>query len=154
MARMEISGTCYTAQEDVKEFFYRLGIGPELARYFGLPPVRVGLLVDALGSEAPSELLGMEPGSTFSPCLSVLPMGFSYAFCVAQQVHLHIASVVLGSDGLLVDRAPPPRIEAQHDTAHMIYADNASQFGLDLDIVTHRRELLSQALNGRGLDTH
>ena len=35
LARMEISGTCYTAQEDIEDFFDRLGIGPELARYFG-----------------------------------------------------------------------------------------------------------------------
>ena len=59
-----------------RAFFYRLGSGPEIARYFGLPPVRVGLLVDALGSEAPSELLAMDPGSSFSPCLSVLPWFF------------------------------------------------------------------------------
>ena len=62
--------------------------------------------------------------------------------------------MTLGSDGLLVDRAPPSRIEAQHDTAHMTYEDNASQFGLDPDIVNQRRELLSKALNGSGLDTH
>ena len=80
MARVEISGTYYTAQEDVKDFFYRLGIGPELARYFGLPPVRVGLLADALGWECPSELLGMDPGSSFSPCLCVLPMVFPGPF--------------------------------------------------------------------------
>ena len=62
--------------------------------------------------------------------------------------------MTLESDGLLVDRAPPPRIETQHDTAHMIYADNASQLGMDPDIVNQRRDLLSNALNGRGLDTH
>ena len=62
--------------------------------------------------------------------------------------------MTLGPDGLLVDRAPPPRIETQHDTAHMIYADNASQFGMDPESVNQRRHLLSKALTGRGLDSH
>ena len=107
-----------------------------------------------LARSVPSELLWMDLASSFSPCLSALPIFCSWVFWVAQQVHLHIASMSLGSDGLLVDRAPPPRIEMQHDTAHIFYADNASQFGMDPDIVSQRRHVLSKALNGRGLDTH
>ena len=154
LARMEISGTCYTAQEDVKDFFYRLGIGKRLSRYFGLPRVRASSLVAALGVDCPAEILALPGDSGVSPCLSVLPMGFSWAFWIAQQVHVHIATMTLGSEGLLVDRAPPPQIHTNTQHAHMIYADNASQFGMDPVVVNERRHKLSIALNGRGLDTH
>ena len=154
LARMEISGACYTAQEDVKDFFYRLGIGKRMSRYFGLPRVRASLLVAALGVDCPAEILALPSDHMVAPCLSVLPMGFSWAFWIAQQVHVHIATMTLGSEGLLVDRAPPPQIHTNEQQAHMIYADNASQFGMDPDVVNERRHKLSIALNGRGLDTH
>ena len=41
LARMEVNGVCFTAQEDVKDFFNRLGISAELSRYFGFPKVSV-----------------------------------------------------------------------------------------------------------------
>eukprot|EP00445_Apocalathium_hangoei_P017996 CAMPEP_0203899748 /NCGR_PEP_ID=MMETSP0359-20131031/42119_1 /ASSEMBLY_ACC=CAM_ASM_000338 /TAXON_ID=268821 /ORGANISM="Scrippsiella Hangoei, Strain SHTV-5" /LENGTH=71 /DNA_ID=CAMNT_0050823061 /DNA_START=195 /DNA_END=410 /DNA_ORIENTATION=- len=31
----------YTAQSDVKDFFYYLGINEQLGRYFSLPPIRI-----------------------------------------------------------------------------------------------------------------
>ena len=81
-------------------------------------------------------------------------MGLSWAFWVAQHVHLNLATMTLGAGGLIVDRTPPPRIRARGDTAFLIDADNANQVGLDPDIANQRRAKLSIALNGRGLDTH
>ena len=74
---------------------------------------------------------------------------FSWAFWVA-----HIATTTLGPGGLIVDRSPLPRIAASSDTALLVYAYNANRFGLDPDIVNQRREKLSIALDGGGLDTH
>ena len=151
---MEFQGVSYTAQEDVKDCLCRLGIGADLSKEFGLLKVQVGFLRRAMGGDLPAELRDRPDKESVQPRLSVLPMCFSWVFWVAQQVHPHIAIRTLGPGGLIVDRSPPPRIAASSDTALSVYADNANQFGLDPDIVNQRRENLSIALSGRGLDTH
>ena len=131
---MQVGGKCYTAQEDVKDLFYRLGIESDLGKYFGLPRVQVGMLRECVGASCPAELVGMDSTDFVEPTLSVLPMGFSWAFWVAQQVHLHIATQTLGARGLLVDRSPPPRIESADDVGLLVYADNANKFGMDQNV--------------------
>ena len=89
----EISETCFIAQEDVKDFFYRISILdlPELCRYFGLPEVHTLTLMQgfrARGLGVPSELFGYLDGpGTCHPRLSVLAMGWTWAFFLSQRVH-------------------------------------------------------------------
>ena len=78
--------TVFTAQEDIKDikdFFFRLDIDSKLSQHFGLPRKINALWVDAFrmsGVTAPSELDLRDPFGKVEPCLSVLPMGFSWDF--------------------------------------------------------------------------
>ena len=64
----------WSSQYDVRDFFYRLGISPELSEYFGLPGVSRAKLAELLGEEAlahlPADL------DVVVPQICVLPMGF------------------------------------------------------------------------------
>ena len=66
----------------------------------------MGVLREAFGSDIPPELWNLDSTDFVEPTLSVLPMGFSWAFWLAQQVHSHIAVATLGARGLLMDRTP------------------------------------------------
>ena len=56
-SRLEVEeqSEVFVAQEDVKDFFSRLGISRELGEYFALPPVDIEMLKSELG-DIPSEL--------------------------------------------------------------------------------------------------
>ena len=74
--------TLYAAQYDVKDFFYRLSIGWDLAQHFGLPSLSWDEAVEVLGAECLSHL---PEGQPVHPYFCVLPMGFSWAFHLAQE---------------------------------------------------------------------
>ena len=105
--------TLFVAQEDVKDYFYRLGISKELGEYFALPKVNMGKLKAAMGSAWTSALEAMTGGGTVDlfPYFSVLPMGFSWAFHLAQEAHRFVAQRCIPSVRLLEDKhvAPPMR---------------------------------------------
>ena len=73
---MEVQGVCYTAQEDVKDFFCRFGIGAKFSKYLGLPKVQVGFLRRVWGGDLLAELRDCLDTESVKPCLSVLPMVF------------------------------------------------------------------------------
>ena len=73
---------------EVKDFFYRLGISDSMGEYFALEPVSEKLLLDLL---TPCEKEALDPllsgQETLYPCLTVLPMGISWGFYLAQEAH-------------------------------------------------------------------
>ena len=143
----------FVAQEDVRDFFYRLGIDEELGRYFCLPPVSVDELFIAAAAEGVS-LEGVEPGDReIWPHLAVLPMGFSWAFHLAHVAHEHLAGSVLGETPLVRDREPSIPL-AQVSPQCLIYADNSNHLGTKHGPVESNRKLLSETLNAVGLLTH
>ena len=71
----------YVAQFDVQAYFYRCGIEDALGEFFVLPEVPEALMRRLTGNT--DELL---PGAWF-PHLCVLPMGFTWAFWIAQRLH-------------------------------------------------------------------
>lgn len=68
----------FVAQEDVKDFFYRLGIDKSLGEYFSFPAIHPQLLQEELGF-LPDEvtLLSDHHQPRIHPHMKVLPMGFS-----------------------------------------------------------------------------
>lgn len=66
----------FMAQEDVKDFFYRLSIDRELGEYFCLPPVDPDRLKGILGYLLPSlQALQDQLVGPFFPMMAVLPIG-------------------------------------------------------------------------------
>ena len=75
----------YSAQYDVKDFFFRLDISEELGRFFGLRRVRTDLLLSLL---TPTEVRGSSLQDLVNleyvhGYFCVLSMGFSWAFYLA-----------------------------------------------------------------------
>ena len=102
----------WLAQYDVKDFFYRLGIPWELGQYFGLPGMDREVLGAVLGPEVVATFGG---GDVLHPYLLVLPMGFSWAFYLAQEALRTCVSRALGVIDFVEDLTPLPDLGA--DTA-------------------------------------
>jgi hypothetical protein len=81
--RVPAGGVLWTSQFDVRDFFYRLRLPTQLQKYFGLPGVPASLLrgrvPDAVLDKSCAE------NGLVCPVLRVLPMGFSWAFYLAQE---------------------------------------------------------------------
>ena len=140
--------------------FYRLGIDDRLSRFVGLKAIKRSVLKQAFvvrGVAPPEYLCAKGPSSSVTPTLAVLPMGFSWAFWLSQQVHSCIARSELSDvqpEQFIVDGMPPQNLLKPSDYACMLYADNANHLALSVEEVNLRREQLSRGLKGRGLLTH
>lgn len=147
----------FVAQEDVRDFFYRLGVDRGLSDVFALPPVESRRLL------AEFNVLGVEPlPEILKPCfemeylvpaLAVLPMGFSWAFHLAHKAHEHLAGLTLEKSASMLDKKPVSRLLPSVSTL-MIYADNANHLALSPDVCNISRLKLSAAVNACGLATH
>ncbi|CAE7736810.1 unnamed protein product [Symbiodinium sp. CCMP2592] len=158
--RLEVQGggPLFMAQEDVKDYFYRLGISRELGEYFSLPAIDPQLLLEVRGS-LPPDLVALVDvsGARLHPCLKVLPMGFSWAFHLAHEAHVEVARRVLTKTPVVRDRRPPPRIgceDGEHTSAMLIYADNCNHLGIDRIQVDDEQARVREELRKHGLDTH
>ena len=158
--RLEVpkNADVFVAQEDVKDYFYRLGIPLALGEYFSLPAIVPEMLQDAMGHMPPevADLLDTHEAPVY-PCMAVLPMGFSWAFHLAHQAHTHLASRALPEVKLLRDRTAAPRLRStggDGPTAMLIYADNNNHVGIDRDAVQSDQDAVMGVLHACGLDTH
>eukprot|EP00974_Lingulodinium_polyedra_P125112 11193280-Lingulodinium_polyedra.AAC.1 len=70
-------------------------------------------------------------------------MGFSWAIHFAQGAHKTICKRALPRVPLLLDRRPPPPIEAETGSV-TIYADNAKSLGTNASVVNSNRERVSE----------
>jgi hypothetical protein len=97
----------FVAQEDVRDFFYRLGFSRALGELFSLPPPDLELLRTAFGGELPGDLqsllLDSAAGSPVCPYVKVLPMGFSWAFHLAHEAHMTLALLGAPQADLVMD---------------------------------------------------
>ena len=146
----------FIAQEDVKDFFYRLQIPKDLGEFFAFPPIDACMLKDVLGyvPDEVRDLAGSEEAPIF-PHMRVLPMGFSWAFHLAHEAHKTLACRTLPSASLLEDRrAAPVMSKARTNSAMLIYADNNNHLGVTRDRVESDQGRVLEALHEHGLDTH
>ena len=148
----------FMAQEDVKDFFYRLSIDRDLSEFFCLPAIDPHKLKSILGY-LPPELQELQDRflGPFYPMMAVLPMGFNWAFHLAHQAHVELARRSLPEAGHLRDRHPAPRIGAGPgyvEHGMLIYADNNNHLGYSMDKVAEVQKTMIDALHEHGLDTH
>lgn len=158
--RLEAEDTAqiFVAQEDVKDFFYRLQIDIELGRFFSLPVIDPEKLEHILGFQPP-ELLSFtaEPHRPIYPCMKVLPVGFSWAFHLAHECHMELARRALPQVPFLKDRTRAPRLGTEPGsvgTAMLIYADNNNHLGIAADTVDREQQQMITALHSKNLATH
>lgn len=159
--RLEVDGDeneLFLAQEDVKDFFYRLGICKQLGEYFSLPKVDGKMLQECLGF-LPEEFLHLsdQHHAPVYPHLSVLPMGFSWAFHLAHESHCHLSRLCLPETPMLRDRRVAPVLgerSGQHRSGMLVYADNCNHFSIDRDLVNYEQVIMRETLHANNLDTH
>eukprot|EP00972_Heterocapsa_arctica_P101615 14973332-Heterocapsa_arctica.AAC.1 len=80
------------------------------------------------------------------PYICVLPMGFSWAFYLAQEGRCAVVSRALPNVRFLQDLMPAPDLLDKSPIA-FTYADNANRFGLDRESVNEQRSIVDAELN-------
>ncbi|CAE8609395.1 unnamed protein product, partial [Polarella glacialis] len=154
-ARLEIPAgeVLYTAQSDIKDYFYSLTLPAGLSEFFCLPGIPVELLRLWGVPEDKGGFAGVD-GVCF-PCLTVVPMGWSWAMWLAQRAHQHQALVGSGLSvsRLLVDGAPAPELESGQPVM-LPYCDNLNVSGIDKSRVQQAIEGAVQRLKEVGFIVH
>ncbi|CAE7560259.1 UPF1 [Symbiodinium sp. CCMP2592] len=149
----------FVSQEDVKDFFYRLGIGQDLGEYFSLPPIDAKMLQDELGYLPAEAAKLQDAGCTeIFPYMCVLPMGFSWAFHLAHEARAELSRRTLPRVAQVRDREPAPllgrAVTGGIHEASLIYADNHNHLGINKEEVDRAQTDMIAALHSKGLDTH
>ena len=147
----EVFNCLFMSQEDVQDFFYRISTLciPGLDEYFGLPEVDLHILArlyQRQGRKVPEEIQNLSREKKFAnPAMSVLSMGWAWAFFLAQRVHETACSEALPEADLLVDRRPAPKLSPFRSCV-MLYADNANHLSLSKHTSDRSRLRLKEVL--------
>ena len=138
----------YTAQSDVKDYFYSIGLPKELRGFFCLPSVHVNQL-------------GLDPSTVqcstqqVYPCMRVVPMGWSWAMWVAQRIHQHQACMALSipPSQVLADGRPAPSLSTG-EAVIIPYADNLNVCGVNQQAVQDTKDKVVKQLRSVGFRVH
>ncbi len=87
------------------------------------------------------------------PFAKVLPMGFSWAFYLAQECLRSIVKRALIEPQFILDQHAPPDASAGQ-VAVLVYADNGNHVGTCREAVDRDRNNVEKELNRCGLLTH
>ncbi|CAE8638556.1 unnamed protein product, partial [Polarella glacialis] len=143
--------TLYTAQSDIKDYFYSLGMPLDLQPYFCLPHVP-GRMLQEWGIDP----AGMTDDRGMAhPCFIVVPMGWNWAMWIAQRVHQFQAmqGSGLGFSRVLVDGAPPPDL-ASGEPMTIPYAGNLNVTGACKEKVQRAKDGAVKRLRDCGFLVH
>ena len=120
----------YFSCGDISDYFYHIESPPHVRNLLSLPHIQGRFLDEELRLR-----LGVGPGETLTPCLTVIPMGWSWALWIAQAVHEEKARLAgLTVEGRIRDRVPTPPLSTR-DTIHALYVDNYMVCGHDPNTV-------------------
>ena len=156
-ARIELppGAELFTAQCDVKDFFYHLSVDPSLGRYFALRPLRAGPLLERFPNLRCDGRLP-SPTEWITPHFSVLPMGFSWAMYFAQQVHdTQLLKVpCLCEKRFIQPSRPLPAPDGAPGPLVLAYADNGNFLHVKARVAQEGKDAAVQQLRASGLLVH
>ena len=141
----------YTAQSDIQDFFYSLTISEDLGRFFALPPVGEACLREWGCADFHSKC---RPGKAWL-YMRVVPMGWSWAFWLAQRVHSHRAIIAsrLPVSRLLNDVAVVPDI-SDGTPVILAYCDDLNVAGTDRGRVDDVKDRIAAHFRQLGFGVH
>ena len=148
---LEKDQTLFVSGSDIQDCFYAARISSEFSNFFCL-------LSDITSSEAHSifgdEFTYNEFGR-ISPCITVLPMGFSWSFYLIQKMHEQSALRALQCDRsqLILDGYPSPKLSGSQ-VAAMPYCDNVHCMSLDQESCQRGKDRMCEDLTGLGFTLH
>ncbi len=123
LASLHISptDTMYMGKMDLSNFYHHLGLPTWMQPYFALPPVPV--------ADIDINLIQQYGDTKLYPCCTTLPMGFSHAVYIAQQVHnnvLYRSSALNPAHNILNITVP-----TLTTPVHMLYIDDNAIIGVN-----------------------
>ena len=140
----------YVASGDLANAFYTLSVPEELGRLFTLPAIEAG----RVGVTTADGRL-VEPDTQLTPFLKVLPMGWSWALHLCQQVLTHaIQTSGFDQSQIIGDKRSAVRLSSVQSTAVAGYVDNYGVFGSDQHSVNQGLRRISDTLRAWGLTVH
>eukprot|EP00438_Fugacium_kawagutii_P033140 Skav227543 [mRNA] locus=scaffold2241:169914:174596:- [translate_table: standard] len=150
MSELEIGDLpLYVAGADIKDCFYAVSMPSYLWDFFGLE-------LDISLAEARS-IWGDEINTqgTITPCITVLPMGFSWSFYLVQQIHEASALQSLGCDRsrVVLDGYPSLALKPG-ELLTMPYCDNVHCMGDHPDAVDEGWQYICSGLEQLGFSLH
>ena len=106
---LDASDTLYIAQADVQNCFYQIKLPDWMVPYFTWSSCS-GLEARSMGLNSYPDGSPVLPDDLVYPALKVLPMGFTWAFWIVQQIHQETARECgFGPERCLVGAWPPPK---------------------------------------------
>lgn len=154
----------YMSGADIKDCFYAVRVPPKLSDYF--------CLMTDLTSHEIFQITGGEFGEEgsldlLSPCISVLPMGFSWSFFFVQAIHESstIRGWNVGRDRIILDGFPAPStlpvgghheqlVSDQHDLMTMPYCDNVHVIASQEEACNRSCKAVKEDLKQLGFSIH
>ncbi|CAK0806818.1 unnamed protein product, partial [Prorocentrum cordatum] len=110
--------------------------------------------VTQLYDEDLGRYIDISPDSRVWPCFEALPMGWSWALWICQEVLIDTMSAVFGEkDSWCLDKGKPPSL-LNGGVAHAPYVDNANLISLDAAQLDERLGAVTDELDKRGLRWH
>lgn len=144
--------TMYMAGADIRDCFYGCRCPPGLEDFFCLKDdLTLAEWELVTGGNCDASTLGHR----ICPCITVLPMGFTWSFYIIQALHEQISlrSLNMSEDHLIRDAHPPPSLSGK-DVAAMPYCDNVHSISLDAAACQDGADNMCAGLRGAGFELH
>ena len=142
----------FVAGSDIQDCFYAAKLPKGMEECF--------CLHKDLSREDAVEVFGADFGqfshlSSFIPCITVLPMGFSWSFYIIQQLHEQASIRALGISpyDLIKDGNPPPELRKGHVFA-MPYCDNVHCLSTSRELADEGKRKIAEELQSMGFSLH
>ena len=147
---LQPSQQLYISGADIQDCFYAVHIPETMMRYF--------CLEFDISSEEVRTVTGgsiSDVGGPISPCINVLPMGFSWSFFLVQHIHQSavLRSLSISEQDLFLDGRPPPHISSS-GIYSMPYCDNIHSISSDKSSCNEGKQKIVSELAGQGFTIH
>ena len=141
----------YLSGADIQDCFYAVHIPEKMQQYFCLE----GLLSASDIHSISGGVVQLSDFVDYSPCYTVLPMGFSWSFYLVQQIHQSAVCRSLGipESKLLRDGFPAPALQ-EGELLSMPYCDNIHALSLDPDLSDSGKQTIADELARLGFSVH
>lgn len=146
----------HVAGADIKDCFYACRLPESLRPYFCFSfDITIEEARQIYNTTELESFSDFSSGDFVSPCLDVLPMGYSWSFFLVQALHVQACLKSSGgkASSVVLDSRPLPSI-LQEQTLAMPYCDNTHVLGTDPNEVEQQHELLKSRLQSWGFDMH
>ena len=146
----------HVAGADIKDCFYACRLPPTLRDYFCFyGDITLSEAQQIYDPKELSELDGSGGNVSISPCLDVLPMGYSWSFYLVQALHVQACLKSSGEakESVVLDSRPPP-ILGCNTTVSMPYCDNTHVLSINPEAAMEGHNKLQGTLEEWGFSMH